>query len=49
MRGHDGSLHQFAIQYPAARHCRREERIIQLFRILSGHDTTLRICIVELT
>lgn len=36
MRGHDGSKHQFAIQYPAARHCRREERIIQLFRILSG-------------
>ena len=36
MRGHDGSLHQFAIQYPAARHCRREERITQLFRILSG-------------
>ncbi|ORY74856.1 FAT domain-domain-containing protein, partial [Protomyces lactucae-debilis] len=36
MRGQDGSLHQFAIQYPAARHCRREERIIQLFRILSG-------------
>lgn len=36
MRGHDGSMHPFAIQYPAARHCRREERIIQLFRILSG-------------
>lgn len=36
VRGHDGSLHPFAIQYPAARHCRREERIIQLFRILSG-------------
>ncbi|BFZ54613.1 transcription-associated protein 1 [Savitreella phatthalungensis] len=36
IRGHDGSLHPFAIQYPAARHCRREERIIQLFRILSG-------------
>ncbi|KAJ8604234.1 hypothetical protein MRB53_041886 [Persea americana] len=36
MRGHDGSHHQFAIQYPAARHCRREERITQLFRILSG-------------
>ena len=36
IRGHDDSLHPFAIQYPAARHCRREERIIQLFRILSG-------------
>lgn len=32
IRGHDGSLHPFAIQHPAARNCRREERILQLFR-----------------
>ncbi|KAI9886978.1 MAG: hypothetical protein M1823_001194 [Watsoniomyces obsoletus] len=36
IRGHDGSLHSFAIQHPAARHCRREERIVQLFRILNS-------------
>ncbi|KAK2732878.1 hypothetical protein FQN55_003885 [Onygenales sp. PD_40] len=36
MRGHDGSLHAFAVQHPAARHCRREERISQLFRIFNG-------------
>lgn len=35
IRGHDGSLHQFAVQHPAARHCRREERILQLFRIFN--------------
>ncbi|KAL8351867.1 hypothetical protein RB601_002265 [Gaeumannomyces tritici] len=35
MRGHDGSVHCFAIQHPAARHCRREERILQLFRQLN--------------
>lgn len=33
IRGHDGSLHAFAVQFPAARHCRREECIFQLFRI----------------
>ncbi|KAI0464209.1 hypothetical protein LJB42_001813 [Komagataella kurtzmanii] len=33
IRGNDGSLHPFAVQFPAARHCRREERIFQLFRI----------------
>lgn len=33
IRGHDGSLHAFAVQFPAARHCRREESIFQLFRI----------------
>ena len=32
IRGHDGSIHPFAVQHPAARHCRREERILQLFR-----------------
>ena len=36
LRGHDGSLHSFAVQHPAARHCRREERILQLFRIFNG-------------
>ncbi|QSL64955.1 hypothetical protein MERGE_002259 [Pneumocystis wakefieldiae] len=36
IRGYDGSIYPFAVQYPAARHCSREERIMQLFRILSG-------------
>ncbi|KAJ5919627.1 hypothetical protein N7454_009462 [Penicillium verhagenii] len=36
IRGHDGSVHNFAVQHPAARHCRREERILQLFRIFNG-------------
>ena len=36
IRGNDGSLHLFAVQHPAARHCRREERILQLFRIFNG-------------
>jgi len=36
IRGHDGSLHSFAIQHPAARHSRREERVLQLFRIFNG-------------
>ncbi|ORY29461.1 hypothetical protein BCR33DRAFT_724710 [Rhizoclosmatium globosum] len=36
IRGHDGTLHPFIIQHPAARTCRREERIMQLFRILNG-------------
>ncbi|KZZ98418.1 histone acetylase complex subunit [Moelleriella libera RCEF 2490] len=35
MRGHDGSVHSWAIQHPAARHCRREERVLQLFRQLN--------------
>lgn len=35
MRGHDGSVHSWAVQHPAARHCRREERILQLFRHLN--------------
>ncbi|QFZ30488.1 putative transcription-associated protein [Clavispora lusitaniae] len=33
IRGNDGSLHSFAVQFPAARHCRREESLFQLFRI----------------
>ncbi|OLL22884.1 Transcription-associated protein 1 [Neolecta irregularis DAH-3] len=36
IRGHDGSQHPFHVQYPAARHCRREERIVQFFRILNS-------------
>lgn len=36
IRGHDGSIHPFAIQFPAARSSRREERILQLFRIFNG-------------
>ncbi|KAK4082839.1 uncharacterized protein Triagg1_1729 [Trichoderma aggressivum f. europaeum] len=35
MRGHDGSVHSWAVQHPAARHCRREEKILQLFRHLN--------------
>ena len=33
--GHDGSQHPFAVQSPAVRHCRREERVMQLFRLLN--------------
>jgi transformation/transcription domain-associated protein len=36
IRGHDGSLHTFAVQFPAARHCRREEGVFQLFRIFGN-------------
>lgn len=36
IRGHDGSVHPFAIQHPTARHSRREERIMQLFRIFNS-------------
>ncbi|KAL9103081.1 MAG: hypothetical protein Q9163_001848 [Psora crenata] len=35
IRGQDGSVHLFAIQHPTARHSRREERILQLFRIFN--------------
>ncbi|KAK5663129.1 hypothetical protein OQA88_6546 [Cercophora sp. LCS_1] len=35
IRGHDGSVHSFAVQQPAAKNCRREERILQLFRQLN--------------
>lgn len=35
IRGHDGSVHPFAVYHPAARQCRREERILQLFRQLN--------------
>ncbi|GAA5822515.1 hypothetical protein JCM11251_006364 [Rhodosporidiobolus azoricus] len=33
--GQDGSVHQFAIHIPATRTSRREERIMQLFRMLN--------------
>lgn len=36
IRGHDGSIHPFQIQHPAGRHCRREERVAQLFRIFNA-------------
>ena len=36
IRGHDGSVHPFAIQHPAPRHSRREERTLQLFRIFNS-------------
>lgn len=35
IRGHDGSTHPFAVQFSAGRHCRREERVTQLFKILN--------------
>lgn len=35
LRGHNGSLHPFTIRNPSARHSRREERILQLFRIFN--------------
>lgn len=34
IRGTDGQLHPFAVQNPAGRQTRREERILQLFRFL---------------
>jgi transformation/transcription domain-associated protein len=36
MRGHDGSVHPFAVQQPTGRLSRREERIIQLLRIFNS-------------
>lgn len=36
MVGHDGSNHQFKVQNPAGRNSRREERVIQLFRIMNA-------------
>lgn len=35
IRGHDGSLHPFAVQHPTGRNVRREERVVQLFRIFN--------------
>jgi len=36
MRGHDGSYHPFSVQQPAFRQCRREERILQLLRLMNS-------------
>jgi transformation/transcription domain-associated protein len=36
IRGHDGSVHPFAVQHPTPRHSRREERVVQLFRIFNS-------------
>lgn len=36
MIGSNGSLYTFNVQMPAARHCRREERLTQLFRIMNS-------------
>ncbi|TPX51638.1 hypothetical protein SeMB42_g00090 [Synchytrium endobioticum] len=36
IKGTDGLLYPFAVQHPAPRTCRREERIMQLFRILNS-------------
>ncbi|KAF9968989.1 hypothetical protein BGZ73_008918 [Actinomortierella ambigua] len=36
IRGHDGSVHPFVVQQPASRQGRREERVMQLFRILNS-------------
>jgi transformation/transcription domain-associated protein len=33
IRGHDGSIHAFAVQTPTNRYSRREERILQLLRL----------------
>lgn len=35
IRGSDGALHYFAVQYPSVRHSRREERMSQLFRLFN--------------
>lgn len=35
IRGSDGGLHYFAVQYPSVRHSRREERMSQLFRLFN--------------
>ncbi|KAL6601053.1 hypothetical protein U3516DRAFT_602921 [Neocallimastix sp. 'constans'] len=44
LRGHDGSSHSFVVQHPAARQCRREERIVQLFRIMNSIIERKRDC-----
>jgi len=36
MLGSNGSSYTFNVQMPAARHCRREERLTQLFRIMNS-------------
>ncbi|KAH8118563.1 FAT-domain-containing protein [Phellopilus nigrolimitatus] len=41
IHGHDGVHYTFAVQQPAARWCRREERVMQLFRTFN-HALTRR-------
>lgn len=36
--GHDNSKTSFAVQLPSGKHCRREERIAQLFRTFNGYE-----------
>ncbi|KAI8052220.1 kinase-like domain-containing protein [Syncephalis plumigaleata] len=36
IRGHNGTIHPFMIQHPCPRFCRREERLVQLFRLLNS-------------
>ncbi|TCD69680.1 hypothetical protein EIP91_006697 [Steccherinum ochraceum] len=36
IHGNDGSKTSFAVQNPSGRHCRREERTMQMFRTLNG-------------
>ena len=36
IRGHDGSVHPYAVQHPASRSSRREERMLQLFRTFNS-------------
>nr|XP_018259603.1 transformation/transcription domain-associated protein [Kwoniella dejecticola CBS 10117]OBR81761.1 transformation/transcription domain-associated protein [Kwoniella dejecticola CBS 10117] len=36
MIGNNGTSYTFHVQMPAARHCRREERLTQLFRIMNS-------------
>ncbi|KAI0638186.1 atypical/PIKK/TRRAP protein kinase [Trametes polyzona] len=36
IKGHDGSTTSFAVQLPSGRHCRREERAMQIFRVLNS-------------
>ncbi|KAI0832419.1 atypical/PIKK/TRRAP protein kinase [Trametes gibbosa] len=36
IKGHDGSTTSFAVQLPSGRHCRREERTMQIFRVLNS-------------
>ena len=35
IRGQDGSLHSFSVETPSSRHSRREERIMQMFRLFN--------------
>jgi transformation/transcription domain-associated protein len=42
MIGGNGTQYTFNVQMPAARHCRREERLTQLFRIMN-RSVTIRI------